>query len=149
MNRTLLATIVFAGALGLVQAHADAPCDGVYRSWGRACHGAAFVRSETIEWNAQFSTCRSSRYDIVDSDLKGETPRVAYRFRTRSRGCQYEVMEIVGKRGGYWSIRGYSSVDDYRQRRDDPSAYDACPVAPMPSARCDLPFARRDRKPHR
>jgi hypothetical protein len=126
-----------------IPVRADAPCDGVYRSWGRACYGAAYVRNKTIEWNAQFSTCKPSPYEVIHSELGGGKPRVAYRFKKRSKACGYEVMEIVAQREGYWAIRGYQSVDDYRQRRDDPVAYDSCPVAPMASERCDLPFASK------
>jgi hypothetical protein len=126
-----------------VPALADAPCDGVYRSSGRACHGAAYVRGKTIEWNAQFSTCKPGPYRIIDSNLEGDDLHVAYEFLKRSRRCQYGVMVITGKRGGYWSIQGYQNADDYQHRRDDPVAYDSCPVNdPMPSSRCNLPFVR-------
>ncbi len=71
---------------------ADAPCDGVYSSWGRACYGSAHVRSKTIEWHAPFSSCSASPYEVIDSDLEADMPRVAYKFLKRSKGCQYEVM---------------------------------------------------------
>ncbi|MBO9516163.1 MAG: hypothetical protein J7549_18765 [Variovorax sp.] len=103
------------------------------------------MRSKTIEWHAPFSSCSSSPYEVIDSDLEADMPRVAYKFLKRSKGCQYEVMEIVGKRDGYWSIRGYPRADDYQQRRDDPTAFDSCPVEPMPSQRCNLPFATQSR----
>jgi hypothetical protein len=138
-------------------ATADAPCDGAYRSWGRACFGGAFVRNKTIEWNATFSACKPSPYEVIDSDLEGERRRVAYRFKKRSRNCAYEVMEIAGKPGGTWSIKGYTTVEAY-QKRDDLDwvvageekgefrAPDSCQIRdpnPVPSERCNLDFARK------
>ena len=142
-RRRVIATALATVALASSMAHAEPPCDGHYRSWGRACYGGAHVTAKTIEWYSTFSSCGPSRYEIIHSELGGDKPRVAYRYKKRSKACGYEVMEIVAQREGYWSIRGYRSVDDYRQRRDDPVAYDACPVDPMPSGRCNLPFARK------
>jgi hypothetical protein len=136
---------------------ADAPCDGAYRSWGRACFGGAFVRNKTIEWNATFSACKPSPYEVVDSDLKGETRRVAYRFKKRSKFCRYEVMEIAGEPGGSWSIVGYPTLEAYQKRdnldwiwADDKTGEgrwsDSCPIKlpdPVPSERCNLDFARK------
>ena len=140
--KRVIGTASMALALLLSTAHADPPCDGHYKSWGRVCYGGAHVTARTIEWYSTFSSCKPSPYEVIYSELEGEKPRVAYRFMKRSKQCSFEVMEIVAQREGYWGIRGYTSVEDYRERRDDPAAYTACPVDPMPSERCNLPFAR-------
>jgi len=134
---TAMAALAFISAL----AHADPPCGGHYKSWGRVCYGGAHVAAKTIEWYSTFSACGPSPYGVIHSELGGDKPRVAYRFKKRSKQCGFEVMEIVAQKEGYWGIRGYMSVEDYRERRDDPAAYTACPVDPMPAERCNLPFA--------
>lgn len=138
-----IGTATTALALASSAAHTDPPCDGHYRSWGRVCLGGAHVTEKTIEW---YSTCSSrgpSTNEVIHSELGGDKPRVAYQFKKRSKQCSFEVMEIVGQRERYWGIRGYASVEHYRERRDDPAAYAACPVDPMPSGRCNLPFAQK------
>jgi hypothetical protein len=103
----------------------------------------ASVLASASPAHAQFSACAPSPYKIIDSQLDGLSRHVAYEILKRSERCRYGVMVIIGKPEGYWSIRGYQSADDYLHRRDDPGAYDSCPVnEPLPSHRCNLPFAR-------
>jgi hypothetical protein len=106
------------------------------------CLGGAHVTEKTVEWYSTFSSCGPSTCEVIHSELGGDKPRVAFQFKKRSKQCSFKVMQIVGQRERYWGIRGYTSVEDYRERRDDPATYAACPVDPMPSGRCNLPFRR-------
>lgn len=133
------------GALALACAStalADPPCEGRYPSWGRACYGHINITAKTIEWQAQFSSCKASPYEVIASDLTGDKPFVAYRFKKRSKACQYEVMEIAKQGGDYWGAIGYSTVEDYEQRHDDPGSSDYCPLGPMQSKRCNILLER-------
>jgi hypothetical protein len=141
---------VAAAALAFASASwADPPCDGQYPSWGRVCQGGAYVTAKTIEWYSSFSSCKPSPYEVIASDLTGPRPFVAYRFKKRSKACLYEVMEIgkVDYGDDYWSVDGYMSLKDYRERHDDPAIRQSCPLGAIPSQqRCNLPFAR-EKKP--
>ena len=127
-------------SIASLQVRADPPCNGHYPSWGRICNGGAHVTAKTIEWYASFSSCKPSSYEIIASDLESDKPWVAYRFKKRSKNCRYEVMEIAAAKHDNWGIKGYVTADDYKHRRDDPSAYLYCPVEPMPSGSCKLPL---------
>ena len=120
-------------------------CAGRYPSWGRACYGSVEITARSIEWRAQFSNCTASPYEVIASDLEGEKPFVAYRFKKRSKACLYEVVEIAKQGGDHWAAIGYRSVEDYNQRQDDPGSSDYCPLGPMPSQSCNLPLVH-DRK---
>ena len=85
---TAMAALAFISAL----AHADPPCGGHYKSWGRVCYGGAHVAAKTIEWYSTFSACGPSPYGVIHSELGGDKPRVAYRFKKRSKQCGFEVM---------------------------------------------------------
>jgi hypothetical protein len=139
---TMAAALVSTAlALSPATALADAPCDGAYRSWGRACFGGAFVRDKTIEWNSSFSTCKPSPYEVLDSVLEGKPRSVAYRIKKPSKDCRYAVIEIVEDSGDGegWSIAGFTSMEAYGRGEVGM----ACPVEPMPSKRCNLEFARK------
>src|SRR4051812_8743585 len=60
---------------------AGPPCAGSYPSWGRACYGSVEITARSIAWRAQFSNCKASPYEVIASDLQGEKPFVAYRFK--------------------------------------------------------------------
>lgn len=144
--KALFSACVAALALGFTSAALSGPpCAGSYPSWGRACYGRVNITARTIEWQAQFSVCKASPYEVIASDLKGEKPFVAYRFKRRSKACLYEVMEIAKQSGDHWAAIGYQSVEDYHQRHDDPGSSDYCPLGPMPSQRCNLPFVRESK----
>jgi hypothetical protein len=136
-----IGTATTALALASSAAHADPPCDGHYRSWAECA--SAVLSSRRKPSYSTFSSRGPSTYEVIYSELGGDKPRVAYQFKKRSKQCSFEVTEIVGQRERYWGIRGYTSVEHYRERRDDPAAYAACPVDPMPSGRCNLPFAQK------
>lgn len=154
----IAAAAAFAASLvsHVAPALADAPCDGVYQSFGRGCHGTLFIREKTIEWNSPWSVCKSSPHKILDSDLDHKPRRVVYQIVAPSKACRYAVIEIVEHSGEAegWSINGYPSVEAYEKRDDDDwvlagdktgemRAGSSCPVEPMPSKRCNLPFARK------
>jgi hypothetical protein len=129
---------------------ADAPCDGVYRSWGRTCQGSLVVRSKTIEWNSPFSVCKPSPYAVLDSELEGDERRVVYRIKKRNKACAFDVIEVFQFGDDMWSMRGYPSVEAYERRNDDAwlaakegRAPLACVADPLPSKRCNLDFARK------
>lgn len=119
---------------------AELPCAGRYPSWGRACYGSVNIRARTIEWRAPFSICKPTPYEVVASDLTGEKPFVAYRFKKRNKACLYEVVEIAKQGGDHWAAIGYQTIEDYRQHHDDPGSSDSCPLDPGPYQRCNLPL---------
>ena len=98
-------------------ATAEAPFTGVFSGTGRACSGGLFVRTRTIEWNSSFSLCKPARYSVLEKDLAGkERGRIAFRLGARSRHCRYEVIEAEQISRYGWDVRGYQSLESYRNR---------------------------------
>ncbi|MDM0075703.1 hypothetical protein QTH90_14970 [Variovorax sp. J2P1-59] len=148
----IAATVASAFALGsqATPAMADAPCDGVYRSWGRVCQGALSIRSKTIEWNSPNIVCKPSPYEVIDSRLGGDEPYAAYRLKKRSKACLIEVVEVYRFGAGRWGMRGFPSVEAYEKRDDlewqraaDNRIPLTCDADDMPEERCNLDFARK------
>ena len=110
----VLVFLAMAGAGGA--ARAEAPFTAVFSGTGRACSGGLFVRTKTIEWNSSFSICKPARYSVLEKDLAGDHRRIAFRFATRSRHCLYEVVEAEQVSRYGWDVRGYQSLESYRNR---------------------------------
>ena len=106
-----LMLLVLAGTAG-----AEAPFTGAFSGTGRACSGGLYVRTRTIEWNSSFSVCKPSRYEVLDKDLAADHGRIAFRVKTRSRRCLYEVIEAQQIGTYSWDVRGYQSLESYRKR---------------------------------
>ncbi|PIF74407.1 hypothetical protein CLU95_1534 [Variovorax sp. 54] len=96
---------------------ADAPFTGKFSGTGRACSGGLYVRTKTIEWNSSFSICKPARYEVLDNELdKEEGERIAFRLRSPSRHCLYKVVEVQRLSTYSWDVRGYQSMESYRNR---------------------------------
>ena len=115
----LIALFVAALTAPALSYAAGAPFTGVFQGEGRACFGGLFVRSKTIEWTSSFSKCGPVRYEILDQDMTGEHPRIAYRLAARSKQCRNAVIALTRYDGEVWDVKGYPSVEAY-QKRDQP-----------------------------
>jgi hypothetical protein len=119
MRAVKLALLLAASAAPVFSNAAGAPFTGVFHGEGRACFGALFVRSKTIEWTSSFSQCGPARYEILDQDLADKHPRIAYRLMGRSKQCRNAVISLAHYEGEVWDVKGYPSVEAY-QKRDRP-----------------------------
>ena len=120
MRAVKLAVMLFAtSAAPALSYGAGAPFTGVFQGEGRACFGGLFVRSKTIEWTSSFSKCGPVRYEILDKDMTGEHPRIAYRLMERSKQCRNAVIALTHYNDEVWDVKGYPSVEAY-QKRDLP-----------------------------
>lgn len=119
-------------ALGLVGAMmaqaADQPFTGTFRGQGRACFGGLFVRAKSIEWNATFSRCGPSAYEILDSELTGERPRLVYLLLKPGKHCRTPVIELAQYQDSMWSVNGYGSIAAYTRQHDSSSVNASTPV---------------------
>lgn len=115
----LLALSVSIGSLSSAAAAADKAFTGVFKGTGRACSGALYVRSKTIEWNSTYSVCKPTRYEILEKNLDSGHERIVFRLKTRSRRCRYSVIEVERENGYYWSVSGYPSLEGF-QKKDLP-----------------------------
>lgn len=113
-----LSKAVVLGLVSLagVAVAADAPFTGVFNGTGRACFGALYVRTRTIEWITTYSICKPSRYEVLEKDLTGDHKRIAFRIKTRSRHCLYEVFELQQDSRYGWSAGGYQSLEAFQKR---------------------------------
>ena len=89
---------------------------GKFSGTGRACSGGLFVKTRTIEWNSSFSVCKPARYEVLEKESVKDHDRIAFRFKTRSRQCLYEVVEAEQVSTYGWDVRGYQSLESYRKR---------------------------------
>ena len=106
-------------ALANVAIAADEPFTGVFNGTGRACSGALYVRTQTIEWNSTYSVCKRGRYEILEKNLTADRKRIVYRLKKRSKHCRYEVVEVEHASGFGWNVGGYQSLEAF-QKRDLP-----------------------------
>ncbi|WP_207003115.1 hypothetical protein [Trinickia mobilis] len=116
MRAVTFTLLLAAAAMPALSIGAGAPLTGVFYGEGRACFGGLFVRSKTIEWNSSFSKCGPVRYEILDQDLAGEQPRIAYRLLERSKQCRSAVIALSHYDGNVWDVKGYPSVEAYEKR---------------------------------
>ncbi|MFC5475382.1 hypothetical protein [Paraherbaspirillum soli] len=103
---------------------ADKPFTGRFLGNGRACSGALYVRTKTIEWHSTYSACKQSRYQIIEQDMTGKEPRIAYLLKQRSKHCQHAVIELRHYNKQVWDANGYPSLEAY-QKRDLPDWKDS------------------------
>jgi hypothetical protein len=113
--------LIRAVGLGLLcvaglAAAADTSFTGAFNGTGRACNGSLFVRERTIEWISTYSICKPSRYEVLEKDLAGDHQRIAFRVKTRSRQCRYEVFELQQVSRYGWAADGYPSLEAFKKR---------------------------------
>jgi hypothetical protein len=92
---------------------------GAFEGTGRACTGALYVRTNTVEWNSTYSICKPTRYEVLENSLNGDHRRTVLRLNKRNRQCRYEVVEIEHADGYSWNVSGYPSLESF-QKRDSP-----------------------------
>jgi hypothetical protein len=113
---------VRAAALGVVIGLAnpvsadDEALTGVFAGTGRACAGALYVHTQTIEWNSTYSLCTPTRYEILEKNRSGEPRRIVYRLKARSHRCRFEVIELEHASGYNWNVSGYPSLEGFQKR---------------------------------
>jgi len=108
--------LLFLFLAGPCIATAEAPFTAKFAGTGRACSGGLYVRAKTIEWNSSFSVCKPARYEVLEKKWVKDHDRIAFRFKTRSRGCLYEVVEAEQVSTYGWDVRGYQSLESYQKR---------------------------------
>ncbi|WP_341889130.1 hypothetical protein [Variovorax sp. YR752] len=125
VGRCLLALACSVAVASAAHAHTFT---GKFSGTGRACNGMLHVHSQTIEWRSSFSRCARSRYEVLDMSRPGEPGQMAFRFKTRSAKCLYEVVALEQVDGTDWTADGYPSLEAY-QKKDAPGWQDS----PLPA----------------
>ena len=114
--------IATASLLGISAIHrADAESlTGIFSGQGRPCWGQLTLTSKTIEWTTSFSTCKATAYDIVDQDLKSQSPTASYRLKHRNPACKFPYISVKfdPEYPDYWQLVGYASEQAFEQRRE-------------------------------
>lgn len=101
---------------------------GTFRGDGRACYGALFLRSNTIEWNASFFKCGPTGYKVIEQDLSGDHPHAAFKIEDRHKRCGLAVIEVSRYSEFSWSVKGYPTMEAY-QKREEPGWKDSADPA--------------------
>jgi hypothetical protein len=121
LRRVLVISALVVSHLAIA---ADKPFTGVFRGEGRACYGALFVRTKTIEWNAGFFKCGPARHELLEQNLTAEHPKVVFKIDDPRRQCGLAVIELEYYNAYFWEVKGYPSVEAY-QKRDLPGWKDS------------------------
>lgn len=124
VGRLLIAVSLLAAQSAMA---ADA-LTGTFRGDGRACYGALFLRSNTIEWNASFFKCGPTRYKVIEQDLSGDHPHAALKIEDRRKRCGLAVIEVSRYSEFSWSVKGYPTMEAY-QKREEPGWKDSADPA--------------------
>ncbi|CAJ0731116.1 MAG: hypothetical protein QM625_02835 [Ralstonia sp.] len=124
VGRLLIAVSLLAAQSAMA---ADA-LTGTFRGDGRACYGALFLRSNTIEWNASFFKCGPTRYKVIEQDLSGDHPHAAFKIEDRRKRCGLAVIEVSRYSEFSWSVKGYPTMEAY-QKREEPGWKDSADPA--------------------
>ncbi len=115
----LLALSTSIGILPGTVVAADSVFTGVFQGTGRACSGALYVRTKTIEWNSTYSICKSTPYEVLEKNSDSDHERIVFRLKKPSRQCRYPIVEVE-RAGTYnWNVSGYQSLEGF-QKRDLP-----------------------------
>ncbi|ENZ78970.1 MULTISPECIES: hypothetical protein [Ralstonia] len=118
-------------AVSLLTAQSTMAADaltGTFRGDGRACYGALFLRSNTIEWNASFFKCGPTRYKVIEQDLSGDHPHAAFKIEDHRKRCGLAVIEVSRYSEFSWSVKGYQTMEAY-QKREEPDWKDSADPA--------------------
>jgi len=124
VGRLLIAVSLLAAQSAMA---ADA-LTGTFRGDGRACYGALFLRSNTIEWNASFFKCGPTRYKVIEQDLSGDHPHAAFKIEDHRKRCGLAVIEVSRYSEFSWSVKGYQTMEAY-QKREEPDWKDSADPA--------------------
>lgn len=111
----MLLGCVLAGLSGHAGA-ANERLTGRFEGGGRACAGALYVRTHTLEWNSTYSLCQPTRYAIVEQALHDNPKRVVFRLQQRSRHCRYQVVTLEQRSADQWQVTGYQSLEGFQNR---------------------------------
>lgn len=96
---------------------ADKIFTGVFEGTGRACYGALYVRTKTIEWNSTFSLCKAIHYEVLESKKSdGDYERIVFHLKKQSSQCRYSVIEVEHVNGYYWNAKGYQSLEGFQNK---------------------------------
>lgn len=117
--RAITAIALFFLAIGsrsVVASVADKAFVGVFEGTGRACSGALHVRAKTIEWNSTYSTCKSTRYEVLEQEVSDGQQRVVFRLKNRNKQCRFEVVEVERVGDYNWNISGYPTQEGFEKR---------------------------------
>lgn len=112
----LCATLLLSTATHTLAA--DKPLTGVFYGNGRACHGALYLRTKTVEWNSTYSACERTKYKILEQDLASEHPSVVLSLDKPSKHCRLQVIELRHYENNSWEATGYSSRTNYQDGKE-------------------------------
>lgn len=104
------------GGLTATATAADKAFTGTFEGTGRACSGALYVRTKTIEWNSTYSRCKPTEYDILEKQLDSDHKRVVFNLKAHKKQCRYPVIEIEHVDGYSWNVSGYQSLEGFQKR---------------------------------
>jgi len=111
----ILLLLAIGSQPGVVSA-ADKAFVGVFEGTGRACSGALFVRSKTLEWNSTYSICKSTRYEVLEQEVSDGHERIVFRLKNRSKQCRFEVVEVEHVSDYNWNVSGYPNLEGFENR---------------------------------
>ncbi|MDE2428856.1 MAG: hypothetical protein KGM99_09020 [Burkholderiales bacterium] len=94
---------------------------GVFQGQGRACFGKLYIRQKSIEWHTSFSACERSAYSVIDKDLTGTKPHMAFLLHKTNPKCHFRVIGISFDPAypDYWNAVGYVTRADFEQHQPD------------------------------
>jgi hypothetical protein len=114
--RTAVLFTSLIGSFPSLAIAADEVFTGVFEGTGRACYGALYVRTKTIEWNSTYSICKPTRYEILEKKLDGDHEQIVFRLKNRSKHCRYEIIEVTHESEYRWHVTGYPSLEGFQKR---------------------------------
>jgi hypothetical protein len=112
----IIALSLIITSLSNVTTAAEEKFTGDFDGTGRACSGALYVRTHTIEWNSTYSVCKPTRYEILEKNFDGNHKRIVFQLKNRSRQCRFEIVEVEHANGYNWNVSGYPSFEGFKKR---------------------------------
>lgn len=113
--KTTSALFIF-GSIISFNVGANQPFTGAFEGTGRACFGALYVRTKTIEWNSTYSVCKKTQYDIIEKNVEVTSKRIVFNLKKTSRQCRYKVVEVEHVSDYSWNVTGYQSLEGFEKR---------------------------------
>jgi len=114
----LSATLLLSATNHTLAADKPQPFSGTFYGNGRACYGALYLRTKTVEWNSTYSTCGRTTYKTLEQDLASEHPSVVLSLDRPSKHCRLQVIELRHYENNSWEATGYRSRDDYQKGKE-------------------------------
>lgn len=115
LNLLNAAALLLATSNGLA---ADKPLTGTFYGNGRACYGALYLRTKTVEWHSTYSACKRTTYRILEQNLASEHPNVVLLLDQPSKHCRLQVIELRHYESNSWEATGYHSRADYQKGKE-------------------------------